>query len=457
MSRDTIGGEPHNAALAECQETVRRVLQSQTFARAEKLQRFLKFVSELTLRGEAALVNEHLIAVDVFGRGDDYSPGEDSVVRRQAHALRRKLKEYYEAEGKGDRIQIEIPVGTYVPSFRDAREKPPGAERPVSATTPAPFRISVWKPLIVVGLALSVTAAVFWAGWRVGRLPRAAHSTPTAAEEGLREIWGPWLSDTSGVAFCFSNPTAATVRQFPGPIRPNPEHQGVAVTRDQDAMFRRFFQFPNDGVIYLYPVLAQAKMGEAIAAVALTAFFSRSGVPVSAIESRFVTLETLRRENVVLLGHADSNQWVEPLLRSAPFTVAATDQEHRARILNRSPQRGEQAEYRPTIPDASKSYALMSMLPGVDGFHKILVVSGLDNSSTAAAAEYLIANNSATALVRLLKDTAPGHRGPWHFQVILETEVRDAVALKASPIAIRVLSPPSARSIGPANRSPNGS
>jgi hypothetical protein len=189
----------------------------------------------------------------------------------------------------------------------------------------------------------------------------------------------------------------------------------------------------------MYPVLGQAKMGEAIAAVALTAFFSRSGVPVAATESRFVTWETLRRENLILLGHADSNQWIEPLLRSTPFAVAPTSQEHRARILNHRPQHGEQAEYRPTIPDSSKSYALLSMLPGVDGSHKILVVSGLDNSSTAAAAEYLIANDGATALMRLLKDNAPAHRGPWHFQVILETEVRDAVALKASPIAVRVL------------------
>lgn len=416
---------------------MRRVLQSRTFARAEKLQRFLKFVAELTLRGEASLVNEHLIAVDVFGRGDDYSPGEDSVVRRQAHALRRKLKEYYEREGRGDRIRIEMPVGTYVPCFHDVRERPP-SERGISVVT----RISAAKPSAGIGLMLAAAVAVFGAGWKLGRLPRSSPPTTIVAERGLRDIWAPWLSDKEGVAFCFSNPTTATVRLFAGPIRPNPEHQGISVTRAQDEKFRRFFNFRDGGVIYLYPVLAQAKMGEAIAAVSLTAFFSRWGIPVSSIESRFVTLETLRRENVVLLGHADSNQWIEPVLSSTPFTAAPTDQEHRARIINRRPQPGEQAEYRPTIPDASESFALISMLPGLDGTHKALVISGLDNSSTAAAAEYLIAEDSVNALVPLLRKNAPNHRGPWHFQVILRTEVRDAVALKATPIAVRVLQKP---------------
>jgi hypothetical protein len=45
------------------------VLESRTFARAEKLQKFLRYVCELTFRGDAALVHEHLIAIEVFGRG----------------------------------------------------------------------------------------------------------------------------------------------------------------------------------------------------------------------------------------------------------------------------------------------------------------------------------------------------------------------------------------------------
>ena len=114
--------------------------------------------------------------------------------------------------------------------------------------------------------------------------------------------------------------------------------------------------------------------GEALAAVTLTSFFTRSNVPVKAAQSRFVTWEALREQNVILLGHADSNHWIQRVLHSAPFSLATTDHLRRARIVNSRPQPGEQAEYFPTLPEPPKSYALVSMLAGLDGAHQILVI-----------------------------------------------------------------------------------
>ncbi|HXJ40103.1 MAG TPA: hypothetical protein VNH18_12570, partial [Bryobacteraceae bacterium] len=93
------------------------VLGSQAFARSERHSRFLRFICETTLAGDAPKLNEYLIAHTVFDRGDDYSSGEDSVVRRQAYSLRQKLKEYYSEEGKSDPVRIELPTGRYVPAF----------------------------------------------------------------------------------------------------------------------------------------------------------------------------------------------------------------------------------------------------------------------------------------------------------------------------------------------------
>lgn len=127
------------------------------------------------------------------------------------------------------------------------------------------------------------------------------------------------------------------------------------------------------------------------------------------------------------------------MLKNAPLTLAPTDERRRARILNRSPRQGEQAEYFPTLPEASKSYALLSMLPGMDGSHEILVVGGLDTSSTTVAADFLLSARFAEDLLRKLKALAPDHKGPWHFQAVLETDVRDTVGLKAWVVALRVL------------------
>lgn len=438
MSESQAQSKLRPAEPTPSEVALQAVLQSRTFARAEKLQRFLKYVAEMTFQGQAGLVHEHLIAVDVFGRGNDYSSGEDSVVRRQAHALRRKLKEYYETEGQADAVQIELPLGTYVPTFRERGVPEEGdgaeAEREVPAVGWRMSRAAAWAGGVAV-----VLVAVFWLGWWTRSWQPASRAAQPAAPEAIREIWGAWLGHDSAAVLCLSNPATASVRRFSRPIEPNPEHQGVPVTATQEAALREFFKFPDGGNIYLYPVMAQAKMGEALAAISLSVFFTNAGVPVQATQSRFMTWEGMRKSNIILLGHADSNPWVRQVLGKTPFALAPTDERRRARILNRDRKTGEQAEYFPTLPEDSKSYALLSFLPGVDGSHEILVVGGLDTSSTTAAVDFLLSDATAKSLRQQLRALAPQHQGRWHFQAILETDVRDTVALKAWVIALRVL------------------
>src|SRR3954451_4801034 len=109
-----ISPETASAVRAELE----LVLKSQAFGRSERHSRFLRFICETTLNGDASKLNEYLIAHQVFDRGADYSPGEDSVVRRQAYSLRQKLQEYYAADGKNSSVRIELPVGRYVPTFK---------------------------------------------------------------------------------------------------------------------------------------------------------------------------------------------------------------------------------------------------------------------------------------------------------------------------------------------------
>lgn len=427
MGRPPIQKEP-GIPLELREEALRKVLRSQTFSRAEKAQRFLKFVAELTFRGEASAIHEHLIAMEVFERGDDYSSGEDSVVRRQAHALRRKLKDYYEGEGRSDEIQIELPLGSYVPVF----------SRPWERTTAQPARRRA--PRWTVAAACLGGVALFAAGWWTGSGWRhESVSEVREADPSVRGIWASWLEPGAGeVLLCYSSPPTTSVRQFKEPLQPNPEHQGLGVTAAQDTALRRFFQFPPGGHLYLYPLAAQAKMGEALAGVHLTSFFARAGVEVRAVQSRDIGWDAMRRANVILFGHADSNRWIEPALHAAPFGLAQTDARRRARIVNRRPLPGEAAEYFPTVPDGTKSYALVSMLAGLDGSHEILVLGGLDTSSTTAATEYLLTREPARDLLRRLRQAAPGRQGPWRFQVVLETDVRETVPLKAFPVALRV-------------------
>jgi serine/threonine-protein kinase len=101
-----------------------RVLGSETFAQSEALKRFLRHVVEETLAGREGELKEQVLGADVFGRGDSYDPRIDPIVRVQATRLRGKLRDYYLKEGARSELVIDLPKGSYVPSFSKASGEP---------------------------------------------------------------------------------------------------------------------------------------------------------------------------------------------------------------------------------------------------------------------------------------------------------------------------------------------
>ncbi len=111
-----------------------RLLQSRPFRNSERLQRFLKFAVECALKGTVDQLKESLIGRIVFDRGSKYDPRTDSIVRVESQRLRKKLREYYELEGRADPVSIVFKAGSYVPTFAyltyayDRRRQTPGEE-----------------------------------------------------------------------------------------------------------------------------------------------------------------------------------------------------------------------------------------------------------------------------------------------------------------------------------------
>jgi adenylate cyclase len=103
-----------------------RVLSSNAFRNCRQLSRFLRFAVDQALAGENGSSKETSIGVEIFGRSPDYDPGADPVVRVEARRLREKLAEYYDREGRDDRIHIAMPKGGYLPAFeiRGATRQP---------------------------------------------------------------------------------------------------------------------------------------------------------------------------------------------------------------------------------------------------------------------------------------------------------------------------------------------
>ena len=89
------------------------------FERSHRLSLLLNFLGTHYFQGEVDQINEYNIATQVFGRSKTaFDSNEDSIVRVEAHRLRKRLKDFYENEGKDRTVQMSIPLGNYVPSFR---------------------------------------------------------------------------------------------------------------------------------------------------------------------------------------------------------------------------------------------------------------------------------------------------------------------------------------------------
>src|ERR1700760_4568134 len=112
---DTVGNAP---APAEIKAAVERMIASEVFSRSPQLGAFLRFVTDATLSGKSDRIKAYTIGVAVLRRDTRFDPQRDPIVRVEATRLRRAIERYYAGAGQDDGIVIDLPRGSYVPTFR---------------------------------------------------------------------------------------------------------------------------------------------------------------------------------------------------------------------------------------------------------------------------------------------------------------------------------------------------
>jgi TolB-like protein len=101
----------------EAAQELERILGSSTFSKAQRSQRFLRYLVEAALSANPTAVKEYTVAIDVFDRGVEYDPAVDATVRVEAGRLRNRLREYYAQESSVGNMVIVIPKGRYAAVF----------------------------------------------------------------------------------------------------------------------------------------------------------------------------------------------------------------------------------------------------------------------------------------------------------------------------------------------------
>ena len=142
-----------------------RVLRSGVFSKAPRLERFLRYVCERHFEDDGDQVKEYSIALEALGRPADFDPKKDSIVRVEAHRLRKRLAEYYAGPGAEHAVRIHIPNGQYRPRFVPRKEQTPAIEELLNTAAPeeenvTPVRAAqrsrawLWPTLLLLGIGV---------------------------------------------------------------------------------------------------------------------------------------------------------------------------------------------------------------------------------------------------------------------------------------------------------------
>jgi hypothetical protein len=163
-------------ARPDCEDAVRAFRDSTCLRKSPALRDLVEYL----WRYRDEELTEFRIATEALGRNTGFDPKFDATARVQLLRVRRKLKEYHGAEGKGAATRLTLPAGSY----RFSLDSAPPEDEPAPASSPT-GRVLPWI-LAAVCAAVAVTAVA----WRFDA--RSPGPTPG----GFRQLPAFWRAFT---------------------------------------------------------------------------------------------------------------------------------------------------------------------------------------------------------------------------------------------------------------------
>jgi len=442
------------------QAALEAVLLSQTFARADQLKCFLKYVCEVEMSGRGHELTEYSIGIEGLGRPDSFSPGEDSVVRTRAFALRKKLQEFYEHEQPDAVLRIELLKGSYCPHFVENRHQleAKGAEasleplvhEPVEPSTVSEEALSSevrglrnWRESRWLSFGAGVVVAGLLAGvvfWSTKDRPVEGSMSP-GPKPIVSEAWGPLLAPNADVLLCVANPPTFSV--LPGPFSPPPPQAPLVGERPLPRQLYDLYatRYPGRPDLSLTVTTNATYWGDVLGALTASKTLSSGGISPQLFPEMVTTMPTLRHRNVILIGAPAYSPAVAHFLEDCPLQVnyldaivgPATEQSPAARYALKRDQRQRLTEV----------FGLITVLSGessIDRQDRILIFSGVNSAGAQAAAEFFSSPERLLELKNELKkdgfDTFPPS-----YQVVVRAETDDSILLSFRYETYRVIPP----------------
>ena len=384
-----LNGEESAPNAALVREQLKRILAHPLFTNSKRYPVLLAYTVEQTLEGNAGELKERTIGVEAFGREPDYDVNLDPVVRMTAAEVRKRLIQYYYNSDHSGELLIELPVGSYVPSFRVPaaqqntvapesaslrKAEPPVQEFVTWSDTAAARSGLAARHWISIGIPLLLGALI---GFSFGhlRLPRQ--------RSNLERFWEPITATSSNITYCVGERSAAT--QWGGTEENPPSQLNLS---DVITLAR------STGLL----VLGKSKFRV-----------------VAALDAGFAQL----REGPIVLIGAYNNPWTLRITQDLPFGFEVDNQIHK--IVDRRDPARRFWTYQWRVPntDLAQDYAIVARFHDRVTGQPVIILAGILAAGTEAASEVVSNSEYLDSMLEQL----PRNWDQKNLEAVVETHV----------------------------------
>jgi hypothetical protein len=430
---------------------VQRIVSSQYFIKAPQIRDILLYLTRRSLEDNPTGISEVEVGCNVLGRRPDFNPNEDNIVRVQVRHLRKKLEDFYNAEGRDEPILLTIPKGAYLPRF-DPRPAPSvealqedegklaSLERELAgiSTTRQPERKKrPWLVLGVAGLSVLVVvlAAIAFLFWRqkealLAQSPAIEDRIPPADDV----FWAKFFAPGQPTSLVVADSCLVVIQDILNVDIPLKElYASSRMTKLVEGIQDRKLQ----SALELIARRQYTSLGD----VNITARIMELGQKYKAKPkirfSRYLDTRELMAGNFVLIGSRRGVPWIQLFEPQLNFYLEHDEPTSSYHFLNRSPKAGEQTLY---ASNGDESYADIAILPNLTGSGYVMIISGITMEATEAAGALVAGKEFSASLAKMLQERH-GDKSMPYVEILLQTKTMPGAAKVSKIICHRLLTP----------------
>lgn len=412
-------------------QLIERILATGPFQKSGRLRELLPYMAERTIHGFNHELTEHNIGIRVFGKASDYSPADDSSVRVHARQLRLKLHEYFDGEGRGETMVVEIPKGFYTPVFR-ARPQPSRQTAAADASAMAAAALQTRRTMLLAApWAVAGVLAAICVGLILYMMATSAR-TPvrwplSAVFDGVNHTQIV-IADVNYGMLRIASQRGISLEEY---LRPNVQ-QSLTPPHLSDRETRIMNYIANSNL---------TSYADVVVATTLSGMAPGDHALISVRSARDLRPRDIEDGNYVFVGSPSSNPWVSLYQGKLNFIEGeGVIGESMKYFINKKPQPGEQKTYQGLefTGSAGEDYATISLLPTANGRGTVLILQGLQQEGTEAAGLFLADEGADAKIAEALGlKRVPGRQV--HFEILIRTRAVAGAPNATSIVAARLI------------------